>query len=110
MSNEYEVKWIDESLDIFDIAGQHKVKFENCSEEHFELPNPKHLMIHATIAKVLHMSGVGEVFDLIMDRFNPGSSPVPFGKFGGEDLDIRLSLLSLAGTNVFHLPTSVRVH
>lgn len=61
-------------------------------------------MIHAAIAKVLHMSGVGEVLDLVIDRFNPRSS-VLSGKFGVEDLDIRLSLLTLAGANRSHLPT-----
>jgi hypothetical protein len=106
--NEYSVIWLEQPLLIFDLVGRQTVTFENRStKKHIDLPNPKYLMIHATIAKVLHRSGAGEVLDLVIDKFNPGSSSVPFGKFGSEDFDIRLSLLSLAGTQCFHLPSSV---
>ena len=64
-------------------------------------------MIHATMAKVLHSSGASEVLDLVMDRFNPQSSPVPAGKFSGDNFDIRLSVLSLAGPHQNHLPTDI---
>lgn len=89
--------------------GPKVIKFENCSDEDIDLPNPKSLLIQATMAKVLHSSGVGEVLDLVMDRFNPQSSPVPPGKFRSDDLDIRLTLLSLAGTHQYHLPTNIHV-
>ncbi|KIM44410.1 hypothetical protein M413DRAFT_442394 [Hebeloma cylindrosporum] len=62
------------------------------------------------MAKVLHSSGVGEVLDLVMDRFHPRSSSVPPAKFSCDDLDLRLLLLRLAGTHRDHLPTDVRVH
>ena len=42
-----------------------------------------------------------------MDRFNPQSSPVPAGKFSGDDFDIRLSVLSLAGPHQNYLPTDI---
>jgi hypothetical protein len=60
----------------------------------------------------VHSSGAGEVLDLVMDRFNPQLSLVPPGKFSGDDLqvDIRLSLLSLAGTHQNHLPTNIHVY
>ena len=51
--------------------GAKVIKFENCLDEQIDLPNPKFLMIHATIAKVLHSSGAGEVLDLVVDTFNP---------------------------------------
>jgi hypothetical protein len=89
--------------------GSKVIKFINCSDEDIDLPNPKFLMIHATMAKLFHSSGVGEVLDYVMDRFNPQSSPVPPGKFSGDDLDIRLTLLSLAGTHQNHLPTNIHV-
>ena len=110
MPNEYQVKWLKEPLVLFSLLGRHTIQFVNRSEDHIDLPNPKHLMIHAAIAKVLHASGVGDVLDLIMDRFNTGSSAVTSGKFDGNDLEIRLSLLSLAGTNYFNLPTNINDH
>jgi hypothetical protein len=94
---------LDTPLLFYTLAGPKVIKFENCSEDHIDLPNPKFLLIHATMAKVLHASGAGEALDLVMDRFNPQSSPVPPEKFGG-DLDIRLSLLNLAGMHQNHLP------
>jgi hypothetical protein len=85
--NEYSVVWLEQPLLIFDLVGRQTVKFENRSpEKDIDLPNPKYLMIHATIAKVLHRSGAGEVLDLIMDRFIPGSSSVPFGKFSSDSI------------------------
>ena len=57
------------------------------------------MAIYAAIDKVLHLSGAAEPLDLVMDTFDSGSSnsPVPSGKYGGADLDIRLSLLDLFG-------------
>ena len=99
-----------EPLAGHETLGAKVVKFENHSSEPIDLPNPKFLMIHATMAKVLHSSGAGEVLDFVMDRFNPQSSPVPAGKFSSDDFDIRLSVLSLAGTHQNHLPTNIRVY
>jgi hypothetical protein len=95
--NEYEIKWLTRPLAFFTAFGSNRVKFENHSEDHIDLPNPRLLAIHAALAKVLHMSGAGECVDLVMDKFNPGSSSVLSGRFGGADLDIRLSVLSLFG-------------
>jgi hypothetical protein len=53
-------------------------------------------MTHAAVAEVLHSSGAGEYLDFVIDMFHPGSSPMLLGKFGGQDLDLRLSVLSLA--------------
>ena len=98
-------------MSTYKTHGAKIVKFENHSNEPIDLPNPKFLMIHATMAKVLHSSGAGEVLDFVMDRFNPQSSPVPAGKFSSDDFDIRLSVLSLAGTHQNHLlPTNIHVY
>lgn len=96
-----------EPLSSYEALGAKVIKFENRSSEPIDLPNPKFLMIHATMAKVLHSSGASEVLDLVMDRFNPQSSPVPAGKFSGDDFDIRLSVLSLAGPHQNYLPTDI---
>jgi len=99
-----------EPVSSYEDRGAKVIKFENRSNEPIDLPNPKFLMIHATMAKVLHSSGAGEVLDLLMDRFNPQSSPVPAGKFSSDDFDIRLSVLNLAGTHQNRLPTNIHVY
>jgi hypothetical protein len=91
------VKWLRQPLAIFSLLGHRQVKFENYSKEAIDLPNAKLLEIHAAIAKVLHMSGAAECLDLVMDRFNPESFPVPSRKFGSSDLETRLFVLGLSG-------------
>ncbi|TBU29339.1 hypothetical protein BD311DRAFT_806330 [Dichomitus squalens] len=42
-----------------------------------ELPDPELFRLHAALAGVLNMSGAAGIFQLIMDRQNPGQPPVP---------------------------------
>src|SRR5882672_2348619 len=63
--NVYAVKWLTPHLLFFTLRGRRTVKFENKYKEHIELPNPKFLIIHAAVAKVLHASGVGEYLDFV---------------------------------------------
>jgi len=88
----------DNAIESYNVSGPKVIKIEKCSDEDISFPNPKFLMIHATMAMVLHSSGVGEALDFVVDRFNPQSSLVIPGECSGDDLDIRLSLLSLART------------
>ena len=105
----YNVKWLSEDRVAAWLSyGSQQVRFTNQSEKDIPLPNAQFLMIHAAIAKVLHLSGAAEPLDLVMDRFDFGSSPVPSGKYGSADLDIRLSLLDLFGDRFSHLPTEIR--
>jgi hypothetical protein len=91
----YVVRWLSDPLTLYQDHHRPTIRLENKSEDPIALPDPKFLMIHAAIAKVLHSSGVGEYLDLVMNMFHPGSSPPRPGNFGGEDLELRLSVLSL---------------
>ncbi|KAF8338694.1 hypothetical protein F5887DRAFT_1077628 [Amanita rubescens] len=107
--NVYNVKWLSETpVYVWALGGRQQVTFTNHSEKDIPLPNARFLAIHAAIAKVLHLSGAAEPLDLVMDKFNFGSYPVPSGKYGSADLDIRLSLLDLFGDHLSHLPTEIR--
>jgi hypothetical protein len=106
----YSVKWLSETpIFVRTMAGRQQVTFTNHSEKDIPLSNTRFLEIHAAIAKVLRLSGAADPLDLVMDRFDFGSSHVPSGKFGSADLDIRLSLLDLFGDHLSHLPTEIRV-
>ena len=105
--NVYTVEWLGESTTLYDDHGCSTVTFTNSSDEPIDLPEVKFIRIHAAIAKVLHASGVGEYLDLVMDTFNFGSSS---GKLSGQDLEIRMSLLSLARGHAYHLPTQIPAH
>ncbi len=108
----YNIKWLSEDgpLGTWVTGGLEQVRFTNQSANDIPLPNAQFLAIHAAIAKVLHLSGAAEPLDLVMDRFDSGSSPVPSGKYGSADLAIRWSLLELFGDNFTHLPTEIRAH
>ncbi|TCD63937.1 hypothetical protein EIP91_004747 [Steccherinum ochraceum] len=73
----------------------------NASPDHdLKVPNPKYLAIHAAITHVLHMSGAGRVLNLIADDSFPSASaalsrPSSSVDFGGADLALRSSVLSL---------------
>jgi hypothetical protein len=59
------------------------------------LPNPKFIALHAALAQILHLSGAGEVIDLVMDRYSKDGPKVPSGsKIRGPD-DWPLILSSL---------------
>ncbi|KAF8326936.1 hypothetical protein F5887DRAFT_1084097 [Amanita rubescens] len=109
--NVYNIKWLSEDgpLGAWVTGGLDQVQFTNQSANDIPLPNAQFLAIHAAIARVLHLSGAAEPLDLVMDRFDSGSSsPVPSGKYGSADLAIRWSLLELFGDNLTHLPTEIR--
>jgi len=102
------VEWLSETHRLaWVVAGRQQVRFTNQSEEDIPLPDAWFLAIHAVIAKVLNLSGAAEPLDLVMDRFNFRSSPLPSGKYGSTDLDIRLSLLGLFGDRPSH---KIRAH
>lgn len=90
-------------MTIWMLCGRLQVTFENYPD--IPLPDARLLKIHAAIARVLRLSGAAESLDLVMERFDFGSSPVSSGKFGCADLDLRLSFLKLSQGHLSHLPT-----
>jgi hypothetical protein len=86
------------SLIIADLLGRSPIIFENNLKDSIALPDPKFIMIHAAIAKVLFSSGAGNYLDRVIDTFRPASLSVLPGilNLDIEDLELLLSVLSLA--------------
>ena len=59
----------------------------HCQTADIPLPNPRFLAIHAAIGLVLHLSGVGEQMDRVIQRFS--SVDLDGNKGVGRQLDAR---------------------
>jgi hypothetical protein len=81
------------------VAPEHigkSIKFQNhaAARKHWPLPNPIFIALHAGIARVLHMSGAGEVLDQIIDRYDKQGGSSGLRKHGEGTVDQISSMIS----------------